>query len=157
VGTAQGSDGAALRALVAAPLPNLMAIRLTEASVSGADVSGVLSRAPWLATLTSLVLAQNQLDAPGHRALSLLHLPRLQHLYLDGNGLDRAGLAALTSAPWLTQLTKLALVERDCAPALWAQMPAIEETCDRVFDRLRRLGCDVHTRFSIVYRHEPGH
>ena len=52
-------------------------------------------------------LSSNPLDAPGHRALSLLHLPRLRTLYLGYNGLDADGLAALASAPWLTQLAEL--------------------------------------------------
>jgi hypothetical protein len=104
----------------------------------------VLSSAPWLPRLTSLALAYNDLGAPGHRALSLLHLPRLQGLSLDCNGFDGAGLAALVSAQWLTQLTKLTLYE---------MLPVSSQSCEDllsainddawVFGRLRRLGCTV--------------
>ena len=50
LGTYGGSDGAGLRALAAALLPNLTLLSLSDVSMLAADVSGVLSSAPWLAT-----------------------------------------------------------------------------------------------------------
>ena len=132
-----------------APLPNLTSLSLTGATLSAADKSGVLSSAPWLATLTSLLLSFNYLHAPGHRALSLLHLPRLRDLSLNRNRLDEAGLAAIASAPWLTKLTRLALTELAFASPL-----SFQATCDvikddaGVFGRLRRLGCIVDVHFK---------
>jgi hypothetical protein len=149
LGSAGRGDGAGLRALAAAPLPNLTSLSLYGSNLSAADVSGVLSRAPWLAALTSLALAFNNLGAPGHRALSLLHLPRLRALSLDRNGFDCAAMAALVSAPWLTQLTELALTEVTFAsPQSHAdeRRGAAVEDDAWVFGRLRRRGCkvDVH-------------
>ena len=107
----------------------------------------MLSSAPWLTTLTRLTLSSNDLGAPGHHALSLLHLPRLRDLWLWGNGLDCVGLAALVSAPWLTQLTQLHLTEEQFASAQsYASLVAAIEDDAWVFVRLRRLGCDVDTR-----------
>jgi hypothetical protein len=60
-----GSDGAGLRALAAAPLPNLTSLSLSESGLTAADVSGVLLAAPWLAALTSLELTFNHLGAAG--------------------------------------------------------------------------------------------
>jgi hypothetical protein len=97
LGSAGRGDGAGLRALAAAPLPNLTSLALSAACLSAADVSGVLSTAPWLASLTRLFLDANRLGVPGHCALALLHLPRLQSLSLDRTGLDCAGLAALAT------------------------------------------------------------
>jgi hypothetical protein len=151
LGTACGSDGAALRALAAASLPKLTSLSLDRAGLSPADVSGVLSSAPWLATLTSLSLAQNYLHAPGHRALSLLHLPRLRTLSLGCNGLDGTGLAALVSAPWLTQLANLKIADYTDDPG-FASSPGHVSVQDAlnddawVFGRLRRLGCAVNIR-----------
>ena len=94
LGTDGGSGGAGVRALAAAPLPHLTSLSLTAACLSAADVSGVLSNAPWLTRLTTLELSFNDLSAPGHLALSLLHLPRLRVLSLGTNGFDGTGLAA---------------------------------------------------------------
>jgi hypothetical protein len=144
-----------LRALAAAPLPNLTSLSLSHACLSAADVSGVLSKAPWLPRLTSLELASNPLGAPGHRALSLLHLPRLQAFFLAGAGRNCfgcAGLAALVSAPWLTQLCKLTLVETEfiALPQSCDDVCAALKDDDWVFGRLRRLGCIVDYRKTIV-------
>jgi hypothetical protein len=110
------------------------------------DVSGVLSSAPWLASLTRLLLNSNSLGAPGHRALSLLHLPRLQALSLECNGFDGTGLAALVSAPWLTQLCKLTLVETDFAlPQSCDDVCAALKDDAWVFGPLRRAGCVMVT------------
>jgi hypothetical protein len=146
LGTHRGSDGAGLRALAAAPLPNLTSLSLYDSDLSGADVSGVLSTAPWLSGLTTLALKYGHLGAPGHRALSRLHLPRLRALSLLYNGLDDEGLAALVSAPWLTQLGELTLKE-----ATWPSMrsfrhvSAAVEDESGVFGRMRRTGCVVDT------------
>jgi hypothetical protein len=148
LGTHAGSDGAGLRALAAAPLPNLASLMLNSACMSPADVSGVLSSAPWLATLTRLELFSNQLDAPGHRALSLLHLPRLRCVYLSNNGFDRMGLAALVSAPWLTQLAELTLDEDFASPRSCEDIRRAIDDDAWVFGRLRRLGCDVAFRLT---------
>ena len=129
------------------PLPHLNNLTLRHACLSGADVSGVLSSAPWLATLTSLKLCDNPLGAPGHRALSLLHLPRLQSLFLHDNGFNGAGLAALVSAPWLTQLTRLHLF--DAAPASARSFVDVADAIEddaRVFGRLRRAGCIIYSQ-----------
>jgi hypothetical protein len=156
LGSAGGSDGAGLRALAAAPLPNLTSLSLTRARLSAADVSGVLSHAPWLAALTSLKLACNHLHAPGHRALSRLHLPRLRALSLKRDGVDGAGLAALVSAPWLEQLTRLALEQVVSTRSGGDITEAIEDDA-WVFGRMRRRGCDVDFRrtvhFDDQYRH----
>ena len=139
-----------LRALAAAPHPNLSSLALIGARLSAADVPGVLSGAPWLATLTSLELALNDLNAPGHRALSLLPQPRLRELSLENTGFDAAGLAALTSAPWLTQLTKLNLTEDEIALSQSCDdMFAVIEDDAGVFGRLRRLGCTVDMRLGV--------
>ena len=84
-------DGAGLRALAAAPLPNLASLTLNAACLSAANLPGVLSTSPWLTALTSLSLACNLGDAPGHRALSLLHLPRLRNFSSIVNGLEGPG------------------------------------------------------------------
>jgi hypothetical protein len=147
LGTAGGSDGAGLRALAAAPLPNLTSLSLSDSGLLAADVSGVLSSAPWLAALTSLELSYNHLGAPGHRALSRLRLPHLRTLSLDSTGFSCACLAALASAPWLTQLTKLNVEETGIASrqSLDEILDAIEDDA-WVFGALRRAGCivDVH-------------
>jgi hypothetical protein len=144
LGTADGHDGAGLRAMAAASLPNLASLSLAHACLSAADVAGVLARAPWLATLTSLELASNDLGAPGHRALSLLRLPRLRKLSLRGNGFDGASLAALVTAPWLTQLDVLSLTEEVLASEQsCADIAAAIQDEAWVFGRLRRLGCTV--------------
>ena len=146
LGTAFGFDGAGLRALVAAPLPNLTSLSLIAACLSDADVSGVLSRAPWLATLTSLELASNDdLGAPGHRALSLLPLPRLRTLSLRHNGFDGLSMAALVSAPWLTQLVRLTLAEEEFASSAESRESMLAAIQDDawVLGHLRRLGCTV--------------
>jgi hypothetical protein len=149
VGSGGGPDGAGLRALAAAPLPKLASLCLSEARLSAADVSGVLSSAPWLPGLTSLALAFNDLGAPGHRALSRLHLPRLQTLSLKQNGFDCAGLAALVSAPWLTQLGELTLGNAfESEQNLQSAVDAIEDDA-WVFGHLRRLGCVV--RAQLIY------
>jgi hypothetical protein len=149
LGTDRGSDGAGLRALAAAPLPNLTSLDLRFVYPSAADVSGVLSSAPWLATLTCLELAANHLGAPGHRALSLLHLPRLRRIHLLNTGFDGESLAALVSAPWLTQLAELTLVEDSFAPYhSCTNIPDAIEDDAWVFGRLRRLGCTVVARMT---------
>jgi hypothetical protein len=144
VGTAGGSNGAGLRALATATLPNLHTLHLTNACLSATDVSGVLSSAPWLTTLTKLTLFSNDLGADGHRALSLLHLPRLRDLFLWCNGIDGMGVAALVAAPWLTQLTKLHITEDEfeSAQSYVSMARAINDDA-WVFGRLRRLGCDI--------------
>jgi hypothetical protein len=144
LGSARGSDGAGVRALAAASLPNLTSLSLHFACLSGADVSGVLSSAPWLSHLTSLDLLCNHLGAPGHLALSLLPMPRLRHLDLCRNGFDATSLAALVSAPWLTQLAGLSLIDQLFAPPQICEniMAAIANDA-WVFGRLRRLGCTV--------------
>jgi hypothetical protein len=146
LGSGGGSDGAGLRALAAAPLPRLASLCLGSACLSGADVSGVLSTAPWLSALTSLALAHNSLGAPGHRALSRLRLPRLRALSLEDNGFDRASMAALFSAPWLTQLGMLTLKEMTWPSrrSFHAVDVAVENDAG-VFGRLRRTGCVVDT------------
>ena len=91
------------------------------------------------------MLSSNHLGAPAHRALSLLPLPRLRELSLNRNVFDGAGLAALASAPWLTQLTQLDLTEQ-CYPSKQiceSILSAIEDDA-WVFGRLRRLGCSVN-------------
>ena len=109
-------------------------------------------------------LSSNPLDAPGHRALSLLHLPRLRKLYLGYNGLDADGLAALASAPWLTQLAELHIDQFAFFRSL-QKMPrpfggepvqsrqsmsdAIKDDAG-VFGRLRRLGCVVDALANIT-------
>jgi hypothetical protein len=149
LGTDRGSDGAGLRALAAAPLPNLTSLALKSACLSAADVSGVLSSAPWLATLTHLELFSNQLAAPGHHALSLLHLPRLRRICLWDNGFDGEGLAALVRAPWLTQLAELTLTEMELPSRQICEdiRQAIDDDA-WVFGRLRRLGCTVVVRVA---------
>ena len=108
----------------------------------------MLSSAPWLTTLTRLTLSSNDLGAPGHHALSLLHLPRLRDLALSTNGLDGAGLAAMASALWLAQLIHLFLTQRFASAQSYASyaslLAAIEDDAG-VFGRLRRLGCTVDT------------
>jgi hypothetical protein len=148
LGSARFSDGAGLRALAAAPLPGLSSLSLSGACLTAEDVSGVLASAPWLASLTRLGLieASYQFGARGHRALSLLHLPRLQTLTLACNRFDCAGMAALVSAPWLTQLCHLGLTE-----TRWASGHGCRKVCAAVeddawvFGRLRRAGCVVAT------------
>ena len=44
LGTHGGSDGVGLRALAAAPLPNLASLNLNSACLSAANLPGVLSR-----------------------------------------------------------------------------------------------------------------
>jgi hypothetical protein len=150
VGTDEGSDGVGLRALAAAPLPSLTSLNLHSACLSAADVSGVLSSAPWLAALKRLSLVYNHgLGASGHRALSLLRLPRLQELSLVRNDFDAMGLAALATAPWLTQLSRLYLDEdvgdsRTCT----AMRRAMRDDA-WVFGRLRRLGCNVVAYLAV--------
>ena len=156
LGTADIFDGAGLRALAEARLPHLTSLTLNDAYLMPADVSGMLSSAPWLATLTSLSLKKNCLSAPGHRALSQLHLPRLRDLSLDCNRLNGEGPAVLSSVPWLTQLARLGLTE------LWFTsrrgreniLAAIEDDAG-AFGRLRRLGCatdaDMSDRFLPRY------
>jgi hypothetical protein len=144
LGSAGGSDAAGLRALAAAALPNLNSLSLNLSCLSATDVSGVLSSAPWLSCLTSLKLVCNHLGAPGFLALSLLPMPRLRALFLSHNGFDGTGLAALATAPWLTQLAELTLNET---------LSASPQSCDDILDaiandawvfgRLRRLGCAV--------------
>jgi hypothetical protein len=142
LGSAGGSDGAGLRALAGAPLPSLTALTLIAACLSDADVRCVLSSAPWLAALTSLMLTSNNLlGAPGHRALSRLRLPRLRALSLCECGFDCAGMAALVSAPWLTQLSSLSIQE-DSVSQRASVIAAIEDD-EWEFGRLRRLGCAV--------------
>jgi hypothetical protein len=153
LGSAGGSDGAGLRALAAVPLPNLTSLSLSRACLSAADVLGVLSTAPWLAGLTSLKLAYNQLGAPGHRALSLLHLPRLRALSIAAAGRDGfgyAGLAALVSAPWLTQLTKITIIEAVSAAARRGGdiYDAVEDDA-WVFGGMRRRGCVIDHRLTV--------
>jgi hypothetical protein len=147
LGTHGGGDGAGLRALAAAPFPHLTSLSLSSASLSAADVSGVLSSAPWLSGLTRLALSFNHIGAPGHRALSLLPLPRLRTLSLECNLLDGTGLAALVSAPWLTQLAKLTLEETVfTSPQSCENMAVAIDDDAWVFGRLRRLGCVVEAR-----------
>jgi hypothetical protein len=149
LGTAGGTDGTGLRALATAPLPNLTSLSLSDSSLSAADVSAVLSHAPWLASLKSLELSHHDLGAPGHRALSLLHLPRLRALSLDQNRIDGTGLAALVTAPWLTQLTKLKLTELEFpSRQSRASVVAAFEDDAWVFGRLRRLGCTVDVNIN---------
>jgi hypothetical protein len=144
------THGAGLRALAAAPLPSLTSLSLICAGLTAADVSGVLSRAPWLATLTSLELPYNHLGAPGHRALSRLRLPRLRVLYLERNGLDWAGLTALASAPWLMQLAKLHIGE-DIWPSVrsYEKVSAAVEDDASVFGCLRRRGCALKAQLVL--------
>jgi hypothetical protein len=144
LGSAGGSDSAGLRALAAAPLPNLTFLTLNDARLSAADVSGALSSAPWLAALTSLSFTSDPLGAPGHRALSLLHLPRLRALSLDQTGIDGTGLAALVCATWLKQLANLTVEQTWYEPAESCEnlLCAIEDD-DWVFGGLRRAGCIV--------------
>ena len=145
LGTAESGDGAGVRAL-AAPPPQPHLAEPQFACLSAADVSGVLSSAPWLATLTSLELSYNdQLGTPGHCALSLLHLPRLRALSLCTNGLCSMGLAALATAPWLTQLTpELTMHEAEFASTQSFEEFFVALDDDAwVFGRLRRLGCSV--------------
>jgi hypothetical protein len=142
-------DGAGLRALVAAPLPNLTSLTLRGTFLSAMDVSIELPRAPWLTTLTRLELAYNDLDAPGHHALSLLHLPRLRALSLNSNALNPASLAALAPAPWLTQLTNLYLAEEELeSPQVYERVVRAIEDDAGAFGRLRRLGCTFDTEFN---------
>jgi hypothetical protein len=143
LGSAGSCDGAGLRALAAAPLPSLTSLSLSGACLSVADLSRVLSSAPWLAALTSLKLVGNHLGVPGHRALSRLRLPRLRALSLHWSDVDCAGLAALVSAPWLTQLTKLRLAEIFSGSAHCCEIAAAIEDEEWEFGRLRRLGCVV--------------
>jgi hypothetical protein len=146
------SDGAGLRALAAAPLPKLASLCLSSARLSAADVSGVLPSASWLAGLTRLALVVNHLGAPGHRALSRLRLPRLRVLSLSSNGFDCAGMAALVSAPWLTQLAKLSLEEDGFAsPQSCDEILGAIEDDAWVFGHLRRLGCIVEAYLD----HDP--
>jgi hypothetical protein len=152
LGTAGGLDGAGLRALAAASLPSLSSLILANAHLSATDVSGVLSSAPWLATLTRLHLSSNPLGEPGHRALSQLHLPRLRDLFLVCNGLNAVSLAALASAPWLTQLAELSLGEDELESAQsYARLMRLIEDDAWVFGRLRRLGCNVDTLMLRYY------
>jgi hypothetical protein len=152
LGTAGGLDGAGLRALAAASLPSLSSLILTNAHLSATDVSGVLSSAPWLATLTRLMLSSNPLGEPGHRALSQLHLPRLRDLCLYCSGLNAVSLAVLASATWLTQLAELALGEDELESAQsYASMMRLIEDDAWVFGRLRRLGCNVDTGMLQYY------
>ena len=116
----------------------------------------VLSSAPWLSTLTTLELFGNRLGLLGHRALSLLHLPRLRTLSLDQNGLNVASLAALASAPWLTQLAKLTLAEVHFAnPNSRVRMLREIKDDAGVWGRLRCLGCIVTTHFVDDCREPP--
>jgi hypothetical protein len=157
LGTDGGFDGAALRALAAAPLPDLTSLSLYDSCLSAADVSGALSSAPWLAALTSLMIASNPLGAPGHRALSLLHLPRLRALSLGCNGFDGTGLAALVCAPWLTQLAKFSLTEVEFAsPQSRDQIRAALEDDAWVFGGLRRRGCAVDADWGDELGSDPG-
>jgi hypothetical protein len=147
LGTYRGFDGAGLRALAAAPLPNLTSLMLSRACLSAADVSGVFSSAPWLAGLICLELACNHLGAPGHRALSLLHLPRLRALSLDRNGFE-AGFSALASASWLTQLRKLTFEDFISGKGCDDIGRAVsDDAC--VFGRLQRLGCILEYRLTM--------
>jgi hypothetical protein len=149
LGSACGYDGAGLRALASASLPNLTSLHLSGARLSAADVSGVLSSAPWLSHLTSLSLASNRLGAPGHLALSLLPMPRLRELDLFYNGFDATGLAALATAPWLAQLAGLTLTD-----ALYESRQSRDDILDAiasdawVFGRMRRRGCTVVASLS---------
>jgi hypothetical protein len=151
LGSSSGSDAAGLRALAAASLPNLTSLSLSGACLSAADVSGVLSSAPWLSCLTSLSLACSPLGAPGHLALSLLPMPRLRALILSHNGFDGTGLAALATAPWLTQLAELTLNETlSASPQSRDDVLGAIANDAWVFGRMRRRGCAVVASISSL-------
>ena len=70
-------------------------------------------------------------------------------LYLGTNGFDDAGLAALATATWLTQLSQLTIEEEDSPSSQsCAEIRAAVKDDAWVFGRLRRLGCLIH--FDIV-------
>ena len=148
-GSHESYNGTGLRALAAAPLPNLTSLGLVGACLSAEDVSGALSSAPWLATLTRLDLCYNDLGTSGHRAVSLLHLPRVRALALSNNGLSSMGLARLAAAPpWLTQLTQLTPTEQFAPEESYEDILEALDGDAWAFGCLRRLGCVIRLCLS---------
>lgn len=72
---------------------------------------GVLAivTSPHLGALSSLHLADNELEAPCGEALASMTLPNLQTLNLSNNWLEREGVAALAQGPQMSRLRSLDL------------------------------------------------
>lgn len=73
------------------------------------DAIRELVRAPLLSRVKLLNLSNNPVGAAGCAALAECRLDALEVLYLHGCGLDDAAAAELMRAPWLAQLSNLAL------------------------------------------------
>jgi hypothetical protein len=129
LGTRGGASGEGLRALAGAPLPALADLETAKALLTPADLSGTLAAAPWLGQLTRLKFANEQLGAAGLAALASLRLPRLQSLILDNVCTTEDGLVALGAAPWLTQLTRLRVMDVDY-DGVWASYRELGEVVD---------------------------
>jgi hypothetical protein len=121
--------GAWQRALERAPLPALV-----DLETEGTNIRpGMLTAAPWLSQLTRLQFTVEWLGTAGLAALASLPLGRLECLSLTYVHTTEAGLVALGAAPWLTQLTRLKVLD---SPSV---LNRGEETmdvaaCDRLLD-----------------------
>ncbi len=99
-----------LQALAASPL--LASLTSLDLSHNAIDAEGAraLANSPYLAQLTSLNLGGNSIGDTGLQALaSSPHLANLKSLELDGNEISASGARALASSSHLRQLTSLNL------------------------------------------------
>lgn len=90
-------------------LGRFTALRLQKCSLGDASLMPMFSGAPRLDELVTLDLSHNAMGPAGASALAALAPRSLRSLWLYGNPIGDAGVAALAKAPWLGQLRELNL------------------------------------------------